>query len=76
MVSGQGIQLAVRFLYAIILARIFGPHDYGIIAYGISLYLAVMPFTKLGIEHVVIRTIGYDRVLGEKILQNAQPYEK
>ena len=76
MISGQGIQLAVRFLYAIILARIFGPHDYGIIAYGISLYLAVMPFTKLGIEHVVIRTIGYDRILGEKILQNAQTLRK
>lgn len=74
--SGQGVQFGVRFVYAIILARFLGPHDYGLIAYGTSLYLAVMPLSKLGVEHVAIRTIGCDRKTGTKLLKSAQPLRK
>jgi O-antigen/teichoic acid export membrane protein len=74
--SGQGVQLGVRFVYAIILARFMGPHDYGLIAYGTSLYLAVMPLSKLGVEHVAIRVIGCDRERGKILLQSAQPLRK
>lgn len=74
--SGQGVQFGVRFIYAIILARALGPHDYGLIAYGTSMYLAIMPLSKLGIEHVVIRAIGCDRESGKKLLQSAQPLRK
>jgi O-antigen/teichoic acid export membrane protein len=74
--SGQGVQFGVRFVYAIILARFMGPHDYGLIAYGTSLYLAVMPLSKLGVEHVVIRIIGCDKEGGRTLLQSAQPLRK
>ena len=74
--GGQGVQLGVRFLYAIILARVLGPHDYGLIAYGTSLYIAVLPITKFGIEHVVIRVIGYDKARGREMLQSSLPLRK
>lgn len=74
--SGQGVQFSVRLVYAIILARILGPHDYGLIAYGTSLYLAVMPLSKLGVEQVVIRAIGCDRSHGRDLLRSAQPLRK
>jgi O-antigen/teichoic acid export membrane protein len=74
--SGQGVQLGVRFLYAIILARVLGPHDFGLIAYGTSLYIAALPITKFGIEHVVIRVIGYDKVRGRELLQSALPLRR
>lgn len=74
--SGQGVQFGVRFLYAIILARVLGPHDYGLISYGTSLYIAVLPLTKFGIEHVVIRVIGYDKARGKELLQSSLPMRK
>jgi O-antigen/teichoic acid export membrane protein len=74
--SGQGVQFSVRFLYAIILARFLGPHDYGLIAYGTSLYIAVLPLTKLGIEHVVIRVLGYDKTKGTELLRSSLPMRR
>jgi len=74
--SGQGIQFGMRFIYAIILARTLGPHDYGIISYGTSLYIAVLPVTKLGIELVIIRAIGCDKEYGRKLIKAAQPLRK
>jgi len=76
LLSGQGVQVGVRFLYAIILARVLGPHDYGLIGYGTSLYIAVLPLTKVGIEHVLIRVIGRDRPRGREMLQSALPLRK
>ncbi len=74
--SGQGVQLGVRFVYAVVLARALGPHDYGLIAYGTSLYIAVLPVTKFGIEHVVIRVIGYDKARGRELLQSSLPLRR
>ena len=74
--SGQGVQVGVRFIYAIILARVLGPHDYGLISYGTSLYIAVLPITKFGIEHVVIRVIGYDKIRGRELLQCSLPLRR
>ena len=74
--SGQGVQFVFRFVYAIILARLLGPHDYGLIGYGTSLYVAVLPVTKLGIEHVLIRVIGYNKSLGKQFLRSALPMRR
>lgn len=74
--SGQGVQFGVRFLYAIILARVLGPHDYGLIAYGTSLYIAVLPLTKLGIEHVVVRAVGCDKTKGRELLRSSLPMRR
>jgi O-antigen/teichoic acid export membrane protein len=76
LLSGQGVQFGVRFLYAIILARFLGPHDYGLIAYGTSLYIAVLPLTKLGIEHVVIRAVGCDKAKGRELLRSSLPMRR
>lgn len=74
--SGQGVQFIFRFIYAIILARVLGPHEYGLIGYGTSLYIAVLPLSRFGIEHVLIRVIGYDKVRGKKLLQSALPLRR
>lgn len=74
--GGQGVQFSVRFLYAIILARVLGPHDYGLIGYGTSLYIALVPLTKFGIEHVVIRAIGSDKSRGRELLRSSLPLRK
>lgn len=74
--SGQGIQFGVRFFYAIILARALGPQDYGLFTYGMSLYLAVLPLTRLGIEQVMIREIGRDKIRGRQMLGFALPIRR
>lgn len=41
----QWLSAVARAVYALLLARLLGPGDYGIYAYGIALYLAFLPIT-------------------------------
>lgn len=74
--SGQGIQFGVRFIYAIILARFLGPYEYGLFTYGMSLYLAILPLTRLGLEQVMMREIGRNRAHGRRMLRYALPIRR
>ncbi len=64
LLAGSGVYFLTRFLYAVILARVFSPNIYGMINYGIALYLLFIPLTKMGLEIVISRDVGQDRQQG------------
>lgn len=64
LLGGQGVYFITRFLYAIIVARLFGPQIYGMINYGIAWYLLFIPLTRMGMETVLIREVGKNRQKG------------
>ena len=55
-----------RSLYAVILARVFGPQVYGMINYGIAWYLLFLPLTKMGLDVVLSRDVGQNRGEGDQ----------
>ena len=55
-----------RFLYAVILARVFGPQVYGMINYGIAWYLLFLTLTRMGLEVVLSRDVGQNRQEGDR----------
>lgn len=58
LLSGQGVYFVTRFLYVVVIARVFGPQIYGMINYGIAWYLLFMPLTRMGMEIVLSRDAG------------------
>jgi O-antigen/teichoic acid export membrane protein len=66
LLGGRGVYFVTRFFYAVILARVFGPRVYGMINYGISLYLLFLPLTRIGLEVVLSRDVGQSRQKGAK----------
>ncbi|MDI6741580.1 MAG: oligosaccharide flippase family protein [Smithella sp.] len=65
LLGGQGVYFVTRFVYAIVLARFFGPQIYGMINYGIAWYLLFIPLTRWGMDTVLSRDVGKNRTLGE-----------
>lgn len=65
LLGGQGVYFVTRFVYAIVLARFFGPQIYGMINYGIAWYLLFIPLTRWGMDTVLSRDVGRNRTLGE-----------
>ncbi len=59
--SSRSIVMAARGVYAIVLARWLGPEIYGLYNYGLSWYLAFMPFAYWGISFILSREIGRQR---------------
>ena len=51
----------IAFGYAVVLARVLGKHDYGILAFGFAWYLTFIAFSYLGLDVVLSREIGRDR---------------
>jgi O-antigen/teichoic acid export membrane protein len=66
LLGARGVQFVTRFLYVVILARVFGPHVYGMISYGIAWYLLFFPLTRMGLEGVLSRDVGQNRKEGEQ----------
>lgn len=64
LLAGSGVYFVTRFLYAVALARVFSPNIYGMINYGIALYLLFIPLTKMGLEIVISRDVGQNRQQG------------
>lgn len=71
LLGARWLTMAVRFFYAIALARKLGPELYGLYNYGMSLYLAFLPMTALGLGIVLSREIGRDRTIGARISAQA-----
>jgi O-antigen/teichoic acid export membrane protein len=65
MLSGQGVYFVTRFLYVVIIARVFGPQIYGMINYGIAWYLLFLPLTRMGMATVLSRDAGRSRQKGD-----------
>ncbi len=66
LLGGRGVYFVTRFLYAVILARVFGPQVYGMINYGIAWYLLFLPLTKMGLDVVLSRDVGQNRGEGDQ----------
>ena len=66
LLGGRGVFFVVRFFYAVILARVFGPRVYGMINYGIAWYMLFLPLTKMGLEIVLGRDTGQSRQQGDR----------
>jgi len=66
LLGGRGVYFVTRSLYAVILARVFGPQVYGMINYGIAWYLLFLPLTKMGLDVVLSRDVGQNRGEGDQ----------
>ncbi|MBW2364796.1 MAG: oligosaccharide flippase family protein [Deltaproteobacteria bacterium] len=66
--AGRGLTIAVRFIYAIILARYLGPELYGYLNYGMSWYFAFFPIATLSLGVLLKREIGRNRKNSEKVV--------
>ncbi len=66
LLGGRAVYFAVRFLYAVVLARLLGPQIYGMINYGIVWYLLFLPLTRMGVEVVLSRDAGRNRQEGNQ----------
>lgn len=65
LLSGQGVYFVTRFLYVVVIARVFGPQIYGMINYGTAWYLLFMPLTRMGMEIVLSRDAGQSKQKGD-----------
>lgn len=70
LIGGQGINIIVRAIYAVLLARFLGPDVYGTFNYGLSWYLILLPATTLGLDVLISREIGKDPKKGIEIICN------
>jgi len=57
----RGLNIGVRFVYALALAHYLGPELYGFLNYGMSWYLTFLSLTGLGTVAILVREIGRDR---------------
>lgn len=57
----RGLNIGVRFVYALALAHYLGPELYGFLNYGMSWYLAFLSLTGLGTAAILVMEIGKDR---------------
>jgi O-antigen/teichoic acid export membrane protein len=65
--GSRWVNTAVRFVYVIALTHYLGPELYGLLNYGMSWYLAFLPFTILGMGAILGTEIGRDRGGGARI---------
>ena len=66
LLCGRVVYFVTRFLYVVLLARVFGPQVYGMINYGIAWYLLFLPLTRMGLEVVLSRDVGQNRQAGNR----------
>lgn len=58
--GGQGTGIAVRFAYVVLLTRFLGPELYGVLNYRLAWYLAFLPLTMIGLQSIILKSIGHD----------------
>lgn len=71
LVGARGMNMIVRVVYAIALARYLGAENYGLYFYALSWYIVFLPFTSLGLWAVISRDVGQSEEKGKKtVLQS------
>lgn len=68
LVGARSMNIIVRTVYAIALARFLGAEQYGLYNYALGWYLAFMPFTSLGLWAVISRDMGQDKNKGRQTI--------
>ena len=58
----------LRFFYVVALTHYLAPELYGLLSYGMSWYLAFLPFTGFGIAILLAREIGRDKKSADKFM--------
>lgn len=71
MLSGQGLQLAGRMAYFLIVAHVLGPTGYGSFVACTALVATMSPFASCGTGHVMIKYVARDRNVLAVYLGNA-----
>jgi O-antigen/teichoic acid export membrane protein len=71
MFSGQGLQLAFRMTYFVIVAHVLGPTGYGSFIACTALIGAMSPFATCGTGNVMIKHVARDRTVLSAYLGNA-----
>jgi len=66
--AGRWLTIVLRFVYAILLTRYFGPELYGYLNYGISWYFAFFPIATMGLGIILSREVGRNRKNSEKVI--------
>ncbi len=69
--SAQGLQLAGRFGYFVIAARVLGPKEFGTFVACTALIEALSPFASFGTEKLVVKYVARDRSLLQLYVGNA-----
>jgi O-antigen/teichoic acid export membrane protein len=69
--SAQGLQLAGRFGYFVIAARVLGPKEFGTFVACAALIEALSPFASFGTDKLVVKYIARDRSLVQLYVGNA-----
>lgn len=60
--AARGLALVSRIIYIIFLARELGPELYGLLAYGQSWYMAFLPLAALGLDGILSREVGANKI--------------
>jgi len=71
MLSGQGVQLAGRMAYFIIVAHVLGPSGYGSFVACTALVATMAPFASCGTGHVMIKYAARNRAMLAPYFGNA-----
>lgn len=69
--AARSIANILRAVYVVVLARMFGPELYGLLAYGQSWYTVFVPLTSLGFAVLIAREAGRDRASGQALAVDA-----
>ena len=70
LVGARSMNMIVRAVYAIALARFLGAEQYGLYNYALGWYLAFIPFTSLGLWAVISRDMGQDKAKGKRTVSH------
>jgi O-antigen/teichoic acid export membrane protein len=59
----------LRVIYIVFLARQLGPELYGLLVYGLSWYMALLPLASLGLDAIIVREAGRERTQNVQLLR-------
>ena len=57
-VTAKAFNIALRLGYVVLLARLLGRADYGLLVYALTWYVLFIPLTNLGQDLVLARALG------------------
>lgn len=72
LLADRGVRIGLAVAVNVVLARVLGPADFGLMAYALALAALFLPFSTLGLERIVVRELAREagapgRVLGSVV---------